>query len=218
MHTTFQRQGDPVCVGFTIGRAPHSLRGIRYMEGEGGAAPAAPAAPVEPAAPSPTDVAAMLAQLGKGSTPAAPATPAVQQIQGFTPDQVQKLMADNEATQQALAAMQTERDEARTERDSFKGQVAEHARVGAITTAADGKANAALLLDSAKFQAAIKDLDMADGAALATLVDQFVKDNPAYGVQPTAHALPGTSGDRPAGSTTTKPSTLEGAIAARLAG
>lgn len=223
--------GDPVEVGWSIGHAPLWLRGIRLIEGEGGSAPAggeggqggAPAGNETPPAASPTDVAAMLAALGKTNAPAAastpqePATPQVQQLQGFTPEQVQKLMTESQTAQQAaqdaqiaLAAMQKERDEA-------QAQIAAHARESAVTTAADGKANAALLLDSAKFQAAVKDIDLTDAAKLGAAVEQFVKDNPAYAAV-AAPSLPGTSGAAPTGGTTTKPTTLEGAVAARLAG
>lgn len=221
MHeNSFRRQGDPVTIGWGIGRAPLALRGIRFADGENGGTPAAPAVPAAPATqpagtPNPASVAAMVASVNGTPAPAAPA-PQIQTIQGFTTEQVQKLMADNTAAQQALAAMQTERDEARTERDTFKGQVAEHARVGAITTAAADKANAALLLDSSKFQAAIKDLDVTDAAKIGAAVDQFVKDNPAYAATPAAPAIPHTSGGTPAGGTTSKPNTLQAAVAARL--
>jgi hypothetical protein len=189
MNTTFRHQGDPVQCGWSIGRAPLALRGIRFIEGEGSAPPAAPPAgggqaPAgqAPAAPpaSPAAVAAMLAHLGKANPPApqAPAQPAApQQIQGFTPEQVQKLMADNAAAQKAL--------------------------------------DDALLLDSAKFQAAVKDVDLADTAKLGAAIEQFVKDHPAYAVAPTP-PLPHTSGGTPAGGTTTKPTTLQGAVSAAL--
>ena len=112
-NSSFRRQGDPAQTGYSIGRAPLHLRGIRFADGDGGAPPAAPpasggqapAGPV-PAAPgaSPADVAAMLAHLGKANPPAppAPAPPAAPQpIQGFTPEQVQKLMTDGQAAQKA---------------------------------------------------------------------------------------------------------------------
>ncbi|UOQ58104.1 hypothetical protein MUN78_04460 [Leucobacter allii] len=121
-------------------------------------------------------------------------------------DAAGKAAADAQA---ALAAMQAERDEARA-------QIAEHARTSAITAAAGEKANAALLLDSAKFQAAVKDVDLTDQAALGAAVESFVKDNPAYAAGPAAPALPNTSGGTPAGGTTTKPTTLAGALAAAM--
>lgn len=221
MHeNSFRRQGDPVTIGWGIGRAPLALRGIRFAEGEGGAAQAAPAAPATPAAPaaSPTDVAAMLAQLGKGTAPAAPAPAAapVQQIQGFTPEQVQKLMADSDAAAKAAADAQSALEAMQQERDALQAQIAEHARTSAVTTAAADKGNAALLLDSAKFQAAIKDIDVTDAAKLGAAVDQFVKDNPAYAATPAAPTIPHTSGGTPAGGTTSKPNTLQAAVAARL--
>lgn len=223
---SFQRQGDPVQCGFTIGRAPLALRGIRFAEGEQGGAPAAPTAPAAPAGGetppvgSPTDVAAMLAALGKTATPPAPAPqppaqPALQQIQGFTPEQVQKLMGDADTASKAAADAQAALATMQQERDAALAQVAEHARIGAVTSAADGKANASLLLDSAKFQAAIKDLDLADAAKLGAAVEAFVKDNPAYAAA-AAPALPPTSGGTPAGGSTTKPTGLEGALAAAL--
>lgn len=224
-NSSFRRQGDPAQIGYSIGRAPLSLRGIRFAEGDGGAPPAAPPAggqaPAAPAAPaaSPADVAAMLAQLGKANPPApqTPAPPAAPQpIQGFTPEQVQKLMTDGQAAQKAaddaqaaLAALQKERDDAQAQLAGFQ-------RERAVTTAAEGKANAALLLDSAKFQTAMKDVDLNDTTALGTAVEAFVKDNPAYAAGPAAPALPNTSGGTPAGGTTTKPNTLDGAVAAAM--
>lgn len=211
----FQRHGDPVEVGWKIGHTPLWLRGIRLAEGEGGSAPAG--TPAEPAAPaaSPADVAAMLASLKGTQPPATPAAPAPV-VQGFTPDQVQKLMADNSAAKQALEAMQAERDAARQERDGFKGELSGLQREKAVTTAAEGKANAALLLDSSKFQAAIKDLDLTDSAKLGAAVEAFIKDNQAYAVAPAAAPLPHTSGGAPVGGSTEKPKTIAGAVAAAM--
>ena len=122
MNTTrFQRQGDPVNIGYSIGHAPLALRGIRFVEGDGGAPPAAPPAggqePPAAAPPaSPADVASMFQALGKAAVPTqpqAPAQPAApQQIQGFTPEQVQKLMADNAAAQKAIEEAQAAYSEA----------------------------------------------------------------------------------------------------------
>lgn len=225
----FQRQGDPVEVGWKIGRTPLWLRGIRLVEGEGGAPPAALAAPAAPPAapsPSPADVAAMLANL-KGTqppapapAPQAPAAPQIQQLQGFTPEQVQKLMTDADTATKAAADAQAALAAAQQERDDFQAQVTAFNREKAVTaaaSAAEKAGNASLLLDSASFQAAIKDIDLADAAALGAAVTKFVTDNPAYAAAPAQH-LPNTSGGTPAGGSTTKPTGLEGAIAARLAG
>lgn len=222
-----QRQGDPVEVGWQIGRTPLWLRGIRLAEGEDGAAPAAgqeggqqSAGGATPPTPSPAQVAAFYAAQNGGQQPAPqqPAAPAaVQQIQGFTPEQVQKLMADAESATKAAADAQAALAAAQKERDEFQAQVTQFAREKAVTTAADGKANAALLLDSASFQTSIKDIDLTDAAALTAAVEKFVTDNPAYAAT-AAPTLPHTSGGTPAGGSTTKPSTLEGAIAARLGG
>lgn len=222
-NNTFQRQGDPVATGFSIGRAPLRLRGIRFAEGDGGAPPAAPPAPpAAHAAPSPAAVAAMLEHLGKATPPAPPAAPpaapAQPLVQGFTPEQVQKLMSDADAATKTAADAQAALTAMQAERDAAQAQLAEHARTNAVTTAANGKANAALLLDSTKFQAAIKDLELTDATALTAAVDQFVKDNPAYAATPAAPTLPSTSGGTPAGGSTDKPKTLEGAIAAHFAG
>lgn len=230
MSKSFQRQGDPVQVGWSIGHAPLWMRGIRLAEGEGGAAPSAPAAPAAPPAapaapaPSPAQVAAFYAAQ-QGAQPAAPApapqspaAPQIQQLQGFTPEQVQKLMADNAAAQKAIEEAQAAAQQAQKERDEFQAQVAEFQRTSAVTAAAEGKANAALLLDSSKFQAAVKGIDLTDTAALTAAVEQFVKDNPAYAAAPAGPQLPTTSGGTPAGGSTSKPNSLEGAIAARLGG
>lgn len=228
MSNAFQRYGDPVEVGWKIGHAPLWLRGIRLAEGEGGATP--PAAPQPPAgapappAPSPSDLAAFYAaQKGGQAPPAAPApqAPQVQTVQGFTPEQVQKLMADVDTAGKAAADAQAALAAMQQERDDFQAQVIAFTREKAVQAAADTaekKGNAALLLDSASFQAAIKDIDLGDAAALATAVSEFVDKNPAYAAGPAAPQLPNTSGGTPAGGSTTKPNTLEGAIAARLGG
>lgn len=228
MNTTFRRQGDPAQCGWSIGRAPLALRGIRLIEGEGGAAPAGggdgqpPAAPAAHAA-SPADVAAMLAHLGKANPPApqapAPAAapqPTPQPIQGFTPEQVQKLMTESQTAQKAAEEAQTALAALQKERDEAQAQLADFQREKAVTTAADGKANAALLLDSAKFQAAVKDIDLTDTAALTAAVEKFVQENPAYAAAPTGPQLPHTSGGTPAGGTTSKPTTINGAVAAAM--
>ena len=228
----FQRQGDPVEVGWKIGHAPLWMRGIRLAEGEGGAAPAAPAAPSAPGAPpaapapSPAQVAAFYAAQNGAQPPApspapqAPAAPQIQQLQGFTPEQVQRLMADADTANKAAADAQAALAAAQQERDDFQAQVTAFNREKAVTTAAgaaEKAGNAALLLDSASFQASIKDIDFADAAALGAAVTKFVTENPAYAAAPAA-TLPSTSGGTPAGGSTTKPTGLEGAIAARLAG
>jgi hypothetical protein len=218
---TFRRQGDPAQVGWQTGRTPLWLRGIRLAEGEGGAAPAGtpqpPAGTPNPPAPSPAQVAAFYAAQNGGQAPApaqpaapAPTPAAVQQVQGFTPEQVKKLMADAATAQKAAADAQTALATAQKERDEFQAQVTQFAREKAVTTAADGKGNAALLLDSATFQAAIKDVDLNDPAALTAAVEAFVQANPAYAATP-APALPGTSGGTPSGGAVT---TLEQQLAA----
>lgn len=222
--SAFQRQADPVAVDWSIGRAPLALRGIRFAEGEGGAPPAAPAATSDPAAaaaPNPAQLAAFYAaQHGSLPPNPSPAAAAPAPIQGFTPEQVQKLMTEGqsfqkaaEEAQAALTAMQKERDEA-------QAQIAQFAREKAVTAAAAEKANPALLLDSASFQAAIKDLDLTDAEKLGAAITEFVAANPAYAATPAAAAptLPGSSGAAPTGgSTTTKPTSLGGAIAAYYA-
>ncbi|WP_449278003.1 hypothetical protein [Leucobacter sp. GX24907] len=216
--------GDPAPVfgGFRDSLA--TFRGIRFADGPGGAAPAGgdggqqPADGENPSAPTPAQVAAFYAGQNSGQAPAQPqapapqAAPSVQRLQGFTPEQMQKAMADAEAAakdaQDALTAAQKERDE-------FQAQVTQFQRESAVRTAAGADANADLLLDSAKFQTAIKDINLTDAAALKAAVEKFTTDNPAYKTTP---QIPGSSGGTPSGGTTTKPKTLEGAIAARLGG
>ncbi len=221
-----QRQGDPAQVGWQIGRAPLWLRGIRLAEngdggngGEGGQQQTQqPAGSSSPPAPNPAQVAAFYAAQNGGQAPAPqqPAAPAaVQQIQGFTPEQVQKLMSDAETAAKTAADAQAALAAAQQERDEFQAQVTQFAREKAVTVAADGKGNASLLLDSASFQSAIKDIDLANADALKPAVAEFVDKNPAYAATP-APQLPHTSGGTPAGGSTDSPKTLEGAIAARL--
>lgn len=214
----FQRHGDPVGVGWKIGHAPLWLRGIRCAEGDGAAPPAAP--PVAPAAPAPNpaQVAAFYAAQQGTQAPAASPSPTpqapTQVVQGIAPEQMQKLIDD--AVAKAAGDHNAALVKVQEERDTALAQIAEQARTSAITTAVDGKANAALLLDSAKFQAAIKDLDISDTAKLGATVEQFVKDNPAYAATPATPQLPGTSGTAPTGGATTKPTTLAGALAAAM--
>ncbi|KKI18719.1 MULTISPECIES: hypothetical protein [unclassified Leucobacter] len=226
--SAFQRQADPVAVDWSIGRAPLALRGIRFAEGEGGAPPAAPAAPSDPAAaaaPNPAQLAAFYAaQHGSlppnpspaAAAPVAPAAPAP--IQGFTPEQVQKLMTEGQSFQKAAEEAQTALAVAQKERDEAQAQIAQFAREKAVTAAAAEKANPALLLDSASFQAAIKDIDLTDAEKLGAAITEFVTANPAYAATPAVAAptLPGSSGPAPSGGTTPKPTTLAGALAAAL--
>ena len=235
---SFQRQGDPVEVGWSIGHAPLWLRGIRLVEGEGGSTPsgtggenpqggqsggqAPQGGQQQPTggAPTPAQVAAFYAAQNGGQAPqpqapAQQAAPQPQTVQGFTPEQVQKLLEQNSELQKQFEQTQKERDEARGERDGFKGQIDEHTRARAITTAAGDKANAGLLLDSAKFQTAIKEVKLDDPAALTAAVEKFVAENPAYAAGP---KLPGSSGAAPTGGTTTKQPTLQGAVAAHYGG
>ncbi|QIK63844.1 hypothetical protein G7068_12060 [Leucobacter viscericola] len=206
MNTPTFRQGEPATVGWSIGRAPLALRGIRFADGENGAAPAAPAGgEAASSAASPADVAAMLATLGKATPPAAAPAPqapaAPQQIQGFTPEQVQKLMTENQTALKAAEDAQAARAAAEKALGEATAQVASFQRDSAVRTAAGDIANAALLLDSASFQAAIKDVDLADSAALNAAVTTFVDANPAYAAGPT---LPGTSGEPHQGEPTTR--------------
>lgn len=227
--SAFQRQADPVAVGWSIGRAPLALRGIRFAEGEGGAPPAAPAAPSDPAAaaaPNPAQLAAFYAaQHGSlppnpspaAAAPVAPAAPAP--VQGFTPEQVQKLMTEGQSFQKAAEEAQAALAATQKERDEAQAQIAQFAREKAVTAAAAEKANPSLLLDSASFQAAIKDLDLTDAEKLGAAITEFVTANPAYAAAPAGPAapkLPGSSGPAPSGGTTPKPTTLAGALAAVL--
>ncbi|QIK64156.1 hypothetical protein G7068_13815 [Leucobacter viscericola] len=218
MNTSTFRQGEPATVGWSIGRAPLALRGIRFADGENGAAPAAPAGgEAASSAASPADVAAMLATLGKATPPQAAPAPeapaAAQQIQGFTPEQVQKLMTENQTALKAAEDAQAALAAAEKARDEASAQVASFQRDSAVRTAAGDTANAALLLDSASFQASIKEVDLTDTAALGAAVKAFVDANPAYAAAPT---LPGTSGATPSGGTNNTPKTLDGVVAAAM--
>src|SRR5690606_430435 len=100
------------------------------------------------------------------------------------------------------------------ERETFQTQLAEIQKSQAVSLAANGVADPALLLDSTKFQEHIAEVSLSDTEALKAKITEFVEQNPAYSVKP---QLPGTSGGTPGGRTNQPgPITLEGAIGANL--
>lgn len=226
---SMQRKGDPVIVGgWQVGLA--AIRGHRFIEGEGGAAPTGgeggdggdggqqepgtetpPAAPTPPpAAPPAAPTPAQVAQQVAPKPPAAPAAPAQQQEPAakggtFSQEYVTELREEAKATRLAHTATQQELAAAKTELEQYR-------RADAVRAATGDLADPNLLLDSTRFQEAIAQVDLADTEAVTAAIKEFVGKNPAY--SPTR--LPGTSGGTPNGGAGKTPPTLEGAIAARL--
>ena len=188
-----QIQGDEVAIGWTIGRAPLALRGIRFAE-PADPAPAAPAAgtPAAPAAPVP-------------SPPSAPAAPAPHHVvtaperpgaEWYHADHVKGLRGEAQASREekeaataAAAAEKARADAAEAKVAAYDAERAEAARAGHITAAAKDVADADMLADSQAFAAAIKDVDVADATKLTAAIAAFVEKNPRFAV---AGDKPGT--------------------------
>lgn len=219
--STTRHAGDPAHVGWTIGRTPLWLRGIRLAEGEQSTPPAGqapvetpPAAPAAPAAPSPETMAAQLTpQPPAAPAPAAtPATPPAQEPT-FSQSYVHELREEAKANRLAHETAQQARETAEKELATAQAKLASFARESAVRTASDGIANPTLLLDSQQFAQSIAEVNLDDPEAVKAAITAFVEKNSAYAA---TSPLPGTSGGTPSGGTSQKPNTLEGAIAARL--
>lgn len=172
---TKQMQGDEVRIGWTIGSAPLALRGIRFADGPEGGTPPAPA----PAPPAPAPA------------PPAPPAPAPVQERTYSADHVSGLRREaqsyreaKEATEKSLADLQAKYDTDTAELAQLRQEKAEQARVQALTTAANGVADVAMLLDSQAFAAASADTDISNADALAKVIGDFVEKNPRFAVAP----------------------------------
>ena len=226
-NSTTQRQGDPLEVGGWQ-TAWAAIRGHRFAEGEGGAAPAgggeggtggdggqqapgaAPTPPTPPAAPSPAILAAQAAaQAQQQGTQATGADPDPEM---FSRDYVHELREEAKTNRVSRQEAETRATAAEQQLAEAQAQLAAFQRESAVRAASEGIANPALLLDSASFQQTISQVDPADTQAVKTAIQAFVEQNSAYAANP----LPGSSGGTPTGGTGQTPKTLEGAIAARL--
>lgn len=213
-NSTARRQGDEVRVGYTIGRAPLSLRGIRFAEGDGGDGGGTPPAPTPPPAPIPTPPPVQVVT--------APERPAQD---WYHPDYVKGLRDEAkghreraEATAAEVAAEKAAREAAEARIAEFEAREAERARTDALTVAARDLADPAALLDSQAFAQAIDGVDVADADTLRAKIAEFVDANPRFKVAAPGNLLrrqqaaPAGGGAPPAG-----PNTLGAAISAHYA-
>lgn len=218
MNTTHapQRQGDEVRVGYTIGRVPLMLRGIRFADGDGGdGSGGTPPAPTPtPPAPAPTPPPVQVVT--------APDRPAQD---WYHPDYVKGLRDEAkghreraEAEAAALAAEKTAREAAEARIAEFETEKAARERDAALTTAAKDLADPAALLDSQAFAQSLDGVDLANVEALKSKISEFVDANPRFKITP-ERQLPGRQHGAPAGggAPTGGPTTLAGALNAHYA-
>ncbi|MCB1274466.1 MAG: hypothetical protein KDB25_08775, partial [Leucobacter sp.] len=165
--------------------------------------PPAPAPPAAPAAPAPSP-----ALFGQQPTPQAQPTPPT-----FSQEYVHELREEAKTTRIAHQELETKhqaaetaRQEAETKLAEAQAELAKFTREKAISSAAAGIANPALLLDSASFLQAIAEVSLDDPEAVKAAITTFVEQNSAYKPTPT---LPGNSGPAPLGGSGQKPNTLE---------
>lgn len=190
------------------------ILGIRFVEGEGGAAPTTgqggeqpPAEPPAPPAPAPQPPA-------QSDPPAQPAQPAEPKppinYKGDRDEYVRELREENKthrlAAEKATSdytAAQQERDAAIAERDSLARERA------LLLNAPKNGARADLLLDSSSFMKTFADVDLTDEEAVKTAITDAVEKNSAY----RAVTLPDTSGGGHQGGGAPKtPITLDSAV------
>ncbi len=209
-HPLTARDRDGMAI---IGDTLHSLRGIRFGEGEGGNSPT----PAEPAPPAPTPVPTPPAPPAPQPTPPAPTPPAPVDFRGDPSEYVRELREESknhriaaENAQKDLTAAQTERDTAAAERDQLRR---EHTLLRA---APKFGANPDALLDSSSFMKAFADIDLSDEDAVKGAIETALEKNSALKAGP---ALPTTSGGGHQGGNPATPTpTIESAIAAKLGG
>lgn len=196
-----------------IGRTLHDLRGIRFLEGEGGnPPPPAPPADPTPPAPAPTPPASP----APTPTPPAPTPPAPVNYKGDPDEYVRELREEAKSHRLAAEAANTSLATATAERDAAAAARDELARANKLILSAPKLgAQADLLLDSSSFTKTFATVDLNDQAAVDKAITDALERNSAFKAAP---ALPGASGGgHQGGQHTTKP-TLDGAVKARLGG
>jgi hypothetical protein len=194
-----------------------TLMGARYMT-DPAPDPGAPPAPA-PAPPAPAPAPPAPAPAPSPAPPApAPAAPQPGS-KSYDESYVKDLREEAKGHRERAQAAETARQAAAAELEQIRADARESALVAAVArTAAKAGGNDDLLLDSSKFRAALKDVDLKDTAKVQEVIQSFVKDNPAYSLRPQG---PGSSGPgRPSGDpgTRTPPASLEAAVASALAG
>ncbi len=149
--------------------AHHRLTfGTAVMQDPGETPPAPPAEP--PAAPPAPPAPPVTPPAPPAAPPAPPAAPKT-----FDEDYVKGLR--EEAASHRIRATQAEKATETAVTEATRPlQVQLAVTLAAITAGA----NAADLLDSSRFQTAIKDLDPTDSAAVATAITSFVNENPRF--------------------------------------
>ncbi len=194
---TRQIRGPEVVPGWTIGRAPLWLRGIRCAEngdgGNGGENPPAPAPPA-PSAPAPTPSPQVIT---------APERPAQD---WYHPDYVKGLRDEakghRERAEAAAAEVATERaarEAAEARVAEFEAEQAERQRTSKITAAAKDIADVDALLDSQAFTQTLDGVDVADEKALAAKIQEFVDANPRFAAQASGPKPPARQQSAPTG-------------------
>lgn len=196
-----------------IGPTSFQLRGIRFLEGEGGDGGTPPAqTPPPPAPPAPAPPAPQ-----PPAPPAPPTPPAPIDYRGNPDEYVRELRGEAKSYREAketaealVAERERERDAGYAERDQLRRENT------VILRSQELGAKAAALLDSKEFTTAFAAIDLADPAAVDKAITDALERNSAFKAGP---ALPGTSGGgHQGGSATTPTPTLQGAVAARMQG
>ncbi|WP_427870550.1 hypothetical protein [Leucobacter luti] len=213
MNSIRQVRGAEVAPGWTIGRAPLWLRGIRCAEagdGGGGGEGGAPPAPVPPAPPAVQVVHA-------AERPAQ---------DWYHPDYVRGLRDEAkghreraEATTAEVATEKQRADAAEARVAEFEAKEAARERTDKISTAAKDIANVDALLDSQAFTKALDGVDVADEKALVAKIQEFVDANPWFAAQAAGPKPPSRQQSAPTGGGATPgaPTSMAGAISAHYA-
>lgn len=207
MNSTQQTYGPELVPGWSIGRTPLWLRGIRCAEngdgGNGGENPPTPAPP----APAPTP-----------QVITAPERPAQD---WYHPDYVKGLRDEAKSHRERAEALAAESAAERAAREAaearvteFESKEAERERVSKITTAAKDIADVDALLDSQAFAQTLDGVDVADEKILAAKIQEFVDANPRFAAQapgpkPPARQQPAPTGG---GADPAAPASLGAAI------
>lgn len=203
-----------------IGPTKFQLRGIRFADGEGGAAPVVPPAPAAPAAapvPAAPAAAAVAPAPASPVPPAAPAAPAPVNYKGDPDEYVRELR--EEAKNHRLAAEKAANDfaTAQQERDALTAERDTLARERALLlNAPKNGARAELLLDSTSFMKTFADVDLTDEEAVTKAITDAIEKNSTFKAGP---VLPSTSGGgHQGGNLSSTPLTLDAAVKKQLGG
>lgn len=203
-----------------IGPSYYQLRGIRFAEGEGGAAPAVPAEPAAPAAtpPAPAPQPTPPAPTSPVTPPApqAPAQPPVN-FRGDPDEYVRELR--EEAKNHRLAAEKAANDfaAAQAERDANAKQLDALARQNKVLLVAPTLgANPAALLNAIDFTTAFAAIDLSDEEKVKAAITDAIEKNSTFKAGPVLPSMSG--GGHQGGTPSSATPTLDGAVKAALGG